>query len=121
MFNQQLVVQVPGDSAAVDDDPQPVPLARLDRFRNGLPFEPAAVDEFEEDQIVLQGVDPQHKIVADVPDPEGQTAGLIDLAGRRLDLQGNRAFLNEAVFGDRDGKMELGVDGVQGWIRCGPE
>jgi hypothetical protein len=57
-----------------------------------------------EDQVVLQGVDPEDKIVPDVPDSEGQATSLVDLADRRLDLQANLAFLYEAVLGDRNGK-----------------
>jgi hypothetical protein len=74
-----------------------------------MPFKPPAVDELEKDQVVLQGVDAEHKIIPDVPDPEGQAAGLVDLAGRRPDLQGNLAFLYEAVLGDRNGKMKISV------------
>ena len=121
VFDEELVVHVTRNPAAIDGHPQPAPLVSRDRSRDRLPFESAVIDELEENQIVLQGVDPEHKIVADVPDPEGQAAGLVDLAGRRLDMQGNLAFLYKAVLGDRDGKIKVRVDGIQELLVLGAQ
>ena len=41
---------------------------------NGGPRQPLVIDIFEKDDVIFQGVDPEHEVVVDVADAEGQAA-----------------------------------------------
>ena len=62
------------------------------------PFNPLVVDEFKQDSIVFQRVDPENEVVADVAQPEDQSAGLVDAARHRLDLEGEGRVAHRAAF-----------------------
>ena len=69
-------------------------------------LQPLIVDEFEEDDIVFQGIEPPDKVVADIYDAKGQAGGPVNAARLRFGLDFQRGIIDSAFFGNSQRKIK---------------
>ena len=92
---------------------QRMPLAPGDRQAASSTFKPVIIDEFKQNSVVFQCIDPKDKIVADVLQAKDQPAGLIDAAVQWFDHEGEHAIAHLTAFADGQREVVIGADSVE--------
>ena len=116
MLEQGDAIDPAGSRVGRYGDLQRVPLPPGDGQVGACPFHPLVVDEGKQHGIVFQGVDPENPVVAGVAQPEDQTAGLVDAARHRLDLEGKGSVAHRPILVDGQGEGVIGADGVEHFL-----
>ena len=87
VVDDQFLVQKTAAVVAGEFHPELVPTIGGGFDGGGDAFQAFVVDEFKEDDVVLQRIDAEDKVIADIADPEGKPAGLVNAAGNGFDAR----------------------------------